>query len=81
MTPLGYGCTGKATGGLLELARDHLGDGAPGLQDVRLGHAAAEGALDLVEHGEEPEHDEGEQGDGDEDFEEGEGAKRAKREA
>ena len=37
---------------------------------------SAEGALRLVEHGEQPEHDEGEQGDGDEDFDESEGVRR-----
>ena len=37
---------------LFDLARQHLGDGPPGLQLVHLVHAAAKGALNLVEHGE-----------------------------
>jgi hypothetical protein len=39
---------------------------------VHLVHAAAKGALDLVEHGEQAQDDEGKQGNGDEDFDEGE---------
>jgi hypothetical protein len=58
---------------LLKLAGEHLGDGPPGLQLIHLAHAAAEGALDLVERGKQTQGDEGEQGDGDQDFDERKG--------
>jgi hypothetical protein len=58
---------------LLKLAREHLGDGSPGLQPVHLAHAAAEGALDLVERGKQAQGDEGEEGDGDENLDERKG--------
>ena len=56
---------------LLQLAREHLGHRSPRFQPVHLVHAAAEGALDLAEHGEQTQDDETQQGDGNEDFDQG----------